>query len=114
MLNKGYKNIYQLEGGILSYLEKVDKKDHLWRGECFVFDERVSVDQDLQPGKYVQCFGCRRPLSSNDLKLKSYVEGISCCYCIKETSEKDKLRFQERQKQINLAKDRGTDHFGKQ
>ena len=114
MLHKGHNNIFQLEGGILNYLKRVSKKDHLWEGECFVFDERVSVNKNLEPGNYIQCFGCRRPLSQKDIELESYVQGVSCLYCINITSNKDKLRFKERQKQIDLAKERGINHFGNQ
>ena len=114
MLNKGFKNVYQLEGGILNYLEQVDKKNHLWDGECFVFDERVSVGRGLESGKYIQCFGCRHPLSEKDVKSADYVKGVACSYCINKTSVKDKLRFQERQKQIDLAIEKGANHFGDQ
>ncbi|MDG2060447.1 MAG: rhodanese-related sulfurtransferase [SAR86 cluster bacterium] len=114
MMHKGYKEVFQLEGGILNYIERVKAEDHLWQGECFVFDERVSVDKNLLPGNYSQCFGCRRPLSKKDMKSRYYVKGVSCHLCFDETSENDKLRFRERQKQIELAAMRGINHFGGQ
>ena len=92
-------NVYQLKGGILSYLtNSKDKK--LWEGECFVFDERVTVDKDLNKGSYYQCFACRRPLSEKDLESTHYSAGVSCHQCIDEKSEEDRLRYLERQKQI--------------
>ncbi len=81
MLELGFDEVYHLQGGILNYLEKTPAEDNRWDGECFVFDTRVAVDRDLAEGGYVQCHACRRPLSSNDLKLPAYREGVSCPHC---------------------------------
>ncbi len=112
MMSKGFEEVYQLNGGILNYLETVDSAENLWEGECFVFDERVSLDRALNQGKYVQCFGCRRPLSEQDLKSKNYLKGVSCSYCYDVSSDSDKERFAQRQKQIELAEARGHEHMG--
>ena len=112
MMSKGFEEVYQLNGGILNYLETVDSAENLWEGECFVFDERVSLDRALNQGKYVQCFGCRRPLSEEDLKSKNYLKGVSCSYCYDVSSDSDKERFAQRQKQIELAEARGHEHMG--
>ena len=112
MMSKGFEEVYQLNGGILNYLETVDSAENLWEGECFVFDERVSLDRTLNQGKYVQCFGCRRPLSEEDLKSKNYLKGVSCSYCYDVSSDSDKERFAQRQKQIELAEARGHEHMG--
>ena len=112
MMSKGFEEVYQLNGGILNYLETVDSDENLWEGECFVFDERVSLDRALNQGKYVQCFGCRRPLSEEDLKSKNYLKGVSCSYCYDVSSDSDKERFAQRQKQIELAEARGHEHMG--
>ena len=112
MMSKGFEEVYQLNGGILNYLETVDSAENLWEGECFVFDERVSLDRALNQGKYVQCFGCRRPLSEEDIKSKNYLKGVSCSYCYDVSSDSDKERFAQRQKQIELAEARGHEHMG--
>jgi len=114
MLEEGFEEVYHLQGGILKYLETVPKEKSLWQGECFVFDQRVAVTNELKEGQYSQCFACRHPLSKDELKSNDYNEGISCCYCIKKTSLEKKNNLKERQKQINLAKTRGEDHIGKQ
>ena len=101
LLQKGFKKVFQLKGGILNYLKSIKQEEQLWKGECFVFDERVSVDQELDEGTFVQCFGCRRPLSEEDLESKKYVKGVSCPYCFNLTSKSDKKRFAQRQKQID-------------
>ncbi len=98
---KGLENTYQLEGGILNYLDSDVEKEN-WIGECFVFDERVTVDKKLKPGIFIQCFACRRPLSPEDIKHKDYVKGISCLYCINEKSEFDRKRYSDRQKQFEM------------
>ena len=102
----GYKNVFHLEGGILKYLEQIPKKESLWKGECFVFDYRVSVEHGLKVGHYEMCFACRMPISKEDKQDTDYVEGISCKYCINKISEKQKKRFNERQKQIELQKNK--------
>jgi len=101
---KGFKNIYQLKGGILNYLNKIKQKDSLWKGECFVFDNRVSLKHGLQQGSYIICSGCRKPISINDKKSKMYEEGVSCPNCYNKLSKSQKSRFRMRQSQIYKAK----------
>ena len=103
MLLEGFETVYHLKGGILAYLEKVPQADSLWEGECFVFDERVSVDHQLKKGKYKQCYGCRRPINEKDMSSPFYVKGVSCPYCYHSTTTKQKMRFKERQNQIDLS-----------
>ena len=110
--SKGFDEVYHLEGGILKYLEDVPKEESLWQGECFVFDDRVTVDHDLKPGSYDQCHACRMPISDTDKKSTAYVRGISCSHCIDSKTDADRARFRERQKQIHLANERGEDHIG--
>ena len=112
MLNQGFKNVYQLNGGILKYLEEIDRDKTLWQGECFVFDSRVSVDYELAKGKYEQCYACRRPLSKEDLHSKSYKKGVACHHCINEKSDNQRARFSERQRQVELAEKRNQKHIG--
>ena len=110
----GFDDVYHLKGGILKYLEEVPKEESLWQGECFVFDERVTVDHDLRQGGYDQCHACRRPISDKDKESKDYKLGSSCPYCIRETTEEQRRRFEERQRQIKLAKLKGKNHRGPQ
>lgn len=109
---EGFGEVYHLKGGILKYLETVDPEENRWQGDCFVFDDRVSVDKDLKPGNHVLCHACRRPLTIDEQQSEHYVPGISCSYCIDTVSEERRARFAERQKQINLAKARGEAHLG--
>ncbi len=111
MINLGLKDIYQLEGGILNYLDLIKSQDNLWNGECFVFDDRVSVNNNLKKGKYIQCFACRSALSEKDVNSKHYIKGISCERCYDKTSLKKKKGLAERVKQIKIAKIRKTNHF---
>ena len=108
---KGFKNIYQLNGGILNYLNKIKKKDSMWTGECFVFDNRISLKHGLKVGSYYMCSGCRKPINSKDKKSKKYEEGVSCPNCHDNLTEIQKERFRMRQKQINLAKKTGSKHI---
>lgn len=112
MLDLGFKNVNQLQGGILNYLEQVSGKDNRWIGECFVFDSRVAVDRDLAEGGYVQCHACRRPLSSEDLASRDYREGVSCPKCIGELDEERAARLEERRRQVEFARERGEKHIG--
>ena len=112
MINEGFDEVYQLDGGVLKYLKEVEEDKNLWEGECFVFDERVTVNKNLERGDYYQCFGCRRPLSKIDLQSDHYVKGVSCHMCYQSSSEEDKSRFAQRQKQIELAEQRGHQHMG--
>jgi UPF0176 protein len=108
---KGFKNIYQLNGGILNYLKKTKKKNSLWKGECFVFDNRISLKHGLKVGSYSMCSGCRKPISPKDKKSKKYEEGVSCPNCHDGLTETQKSRFRMRQQQINLAKKSGSKHI---
>ena len=108
----GFENVYHLEGGILNYLDKVPEAESLWQGECFVFDDRVTVAHNLEPGTFDQCHACRMPISDEDKASEAYTKGVSCPHCIDQKSDEDRARFQEREKQIQLAKQRGEDHIG--
>ncbi|QEI12643.1 oxygen-dependent tRNA uridine(34) hydroxylase TrhO [Cellvibrio japonicus] len=109
---QGFDEVYHLEGGILKYLEEVPEQDSLWRGECFVFDNRVAVNHQLEKGIYDQCHGCRHPITEDDKKSPMYMLGVSCPRCYNLLSEEQKTRFGERQKQIELAKARNEVHIG--
>jgi len=112
MKEQGFEEVYHLEGGILKYLEEVPKEDTMWKGECFVFDNRVAVDHDLNKGSYDQCHACRMPITEEEKQLEAYQEGLSCHHCIDTVSDEQRERFAERQKQIELAKARGEGHIG--
>ena len=111
MKEQGYEDVYHLEGGILKYLEEVPKEESLWEGECFVFDNRVSVKHGLEEGSYDQCYGCRWPITDDDKKSEHYIKGVCCPRCYKDTPEEKKQRSAERQKQIDLARERGEQHI---
>ena len=112
LLSCGFRDVVQLRGGILNYLEKVDREDSLWEGECFVFDGRVAVDHDLAEGDYEQCFACRRPISEVDMASEKYQPGVSCPRCHDVSTPEQKRRFSERQRQVELAQGRGDKHIG--
>jgi UPF0176 protein len=112
MLELGFEEVYHLQGGILKYLEEMPKEENRWDGECFVFDTRVAVDRDLAEGGYVQCHACRRPLGAGDIASPDYQEGVSCPKCINEVDDKRKEGLRERQKQVELARERGNEHIG--
>ena len=103
---QGIEEVFHLKGGILKYLEEVPEEKSVWNGECFVFDGRVSVGHGLEIGPHQLCFGCRRPIMPEDVKRENFELGVSCHQCFNETSEQDKDRFRERQKQIDLEKRR--------
>ena len=107
----GFKNVFQLKGGILNYLKKTRKKENLWKGECFVFDNRVSLKRDLSVGSFTICSGCRHPISQKNRMSPNYEEGVSCPRCHNTLSNTQKARFRMRQKQINLAKKAGKRHI---
>lgn len=113
MLEKGFENVYHLQGGILKYLEEVPEEKSLWEGECFVFDQRVAVTHNLLEGNFDQCYACRHPLSPDEIKSAQYSPGVSCPYCYNKISDEKKASVVERQKQIVLAKSRGEMHIGK-
>ena len=108
---KGFKNIYQLNGGILNYLNKIKKNESLWRGECFVFDNRISLKHKLKVGSYSVCGGCRMPISPKDKRSNKYEEGVSCTNCYDKLTETQKSRFRMRQSQIYKAKQTGKKHI---
>ncbi len=112
MKQSGFKDIVQLKGGIINYLNyfKKQKNEALWKGECFVFDNRVTVNKNLNPGKYLQCHGCRRPITVKDTKSSMFVKGVSCPYCFKTRSKEQKKRSLTRQKQIDFAEAYNLDH----
>lgn len=112
MLSLGFENVYHLKGGILKYLEQIPEEESLWKGECFVFDDRVAVTHNLKEGSYDQCHGCRHPITEEMKLSEHYVHGVSCPLCYQEKTEEKKLRSAQRQLQIDLAKQRGTQHLG--
>ena len=107
MLAKGFKNIYQLKGGILKYLEEISLAESKWQGECFVFDNRVSVKNEMKQGTYDLCHACRSPINVFDRRSKDYQKGISCTKCINKTTKDKKLQLKERNKQTEIAKKKG-------
>ena len=109
--NKGFRNIYQLNGGILNYLNKIKKNESLWKGECFVFDNRISLKHGLKLGSYSICSGCRMPISSKDKRSNKYEEGVSCPNCHDKLTETQNSRFRMRQSQIYKAKQSGKKHI---
>ena len=110
--SQGVEDVVHLKGGILKYLETVPEEESLWRGECFVFDNRVSVGHNLAPGSYDLCHACRMPITENDKASPHYARGVSCPNCHGLHSEEKKRNFAERQKQVDLAKARGEQHIG--
>ncbi|QYJ88326.1 rhodanese-related sulfurtransferase [Shewanella rhizosphaerae] len=109
---QGFDEVYHLEGGVLKYLEEVKPEESLWEGECFVFDNRVSVNHQLEKGQYDQCNACRLPITEEDKQSEHYVQGVSCPHCIDKLSDKQRKRFVERERQVQLAKSRGESHIG--
>lgn len=112
MKNQGFEKVYQLKGGILKYLEETETQNSLWQGECFVFDDRVSVKHDLSEGSYDLCHGCRMPITEQDKLSSHYVKGVSCSNCVNEKTSLQIKRYKTRQKQINLAKAKNKNHLG--
>ncbi len=110
---EGVEDVFHLKGGILNYLEHVPESESLWRGECFVFDERVSVGHGLAPGDHGLCRACRRPLDRDDMAHDHYVEGVSCPRCYPERSDEQRARYAERHRQAELARARGEEHIGR-
>jgi len=109
---QGFDEVYHLKGGILKYLEQVPQEETLWEGECFVFDNRVTVDHGLEKGKYDQCHACRMPIDEHDMSSEHYQKGVSCPYCYDEHSADQVKRYAERERQMELAKQRGEEHIG--
>ncbi|MFZ2450365.1 MAG: rhodanese-related sulfurtransferase [Methylovulum miyakonense] len=109
---QGFDEVYHLKGGILKYLEEVPVDETLWQGECFVFDERVTVNHHLEKGEYDQCNACRLPITEADKASEKYQQGVSCPHCYGKASAEQKARFSEREKQMELARKRGEAHIG--
>jgi UPF0176 protein len=109
---QGFEEVYHLQGGILKYLEDIPESESLWEGECFVFDNRVTVNHSLEKGSYDQCHACRLPITVEDKKSDKYFQGVSCPSCYNKKSDVKRLRFKEREKQVQLAKQRGEPHIG--
>jgi UPF0176 protein len=109
---QGFEEVYHLKGGILKYLQDVPPEETLWEGECFVFDERVTVNLQLQKGNYDQCNACRMPITEADKAGEQYQQGVSCPHCYKKATPQQKARFSEREKQMELARQRGEAHLG--
>ena len=112
LVEKGFEEVYQLHGGILNYLETVSSEESLWKGECFVFDQRVAVTEELEIGNYELCYACSQPLSPEDRQSEKYEPGISCPYCYDQLTEKQRDRCRERRRQQELAKQRNQKHVG--
>jgi len=113
MKQNGFDDVYHLKGGILKYLETQPEESSLWDGDCFVFDQRVAVGHHLAESDYDQCFACRYPITEQEKTSPLYVKGVSCPRCHNRMSEDQRARFAERQKQIDLAKQRGEVHIGR-
>ncbi|MBL9046037.1 MAG: rhodanese-related sulfurtransferase [Tabrizicola sp.] len=112
LLGQGLNEVYHLKGGILKYLEEVPEAESLWQGQCFVFDDRVSVGHGLKPGGFTSCGACRRPVTPEDQAHPGFEEGVACPACLGEYSPADRDRFRERQRQMLLAERRGSRHLG--
>ena len=110
--SKGFESVYHLQGGILKYLEEVDEEASLWDGECFVFDDRVAVKHNLELGKYDQCHACRFPITDEDKSHPHYEKGAACPRCYGTKGSDQVSRYREREKQVQLASDRGEAHIG--
>ncbi len=112
MKEQGFEEVYHLEGGILQYLEDVPESESLWQGECYVFDNRVAVDHQLERGSYDLCHGCRLPITEADKDSEKYIEGVTCPRCFDSQTPDQRERFMERQRQMELAKARNEEHIG--
>jgi len=112
MLEQGFENVYHLQGGILKYLEKIPAENSLWQGECFVFDQRVAVGHGLSVGQHDQCRSCRHPISAEDKASPKYEDGVSCPRCHDSLTEAKRASARERQRQVQIALQRGKQHIG--
>jgi len=112
MLQQGFAEVYQLQGGILRYLQEVKPEENLWQGECFVFDGRVAVDRELHKGEHEQCYSCRHPLSAKDRQSDKFEQGVSCPYCYDSLTTARRAGLKERQRQVELATERHQLHVG--
>ena len=111
---QGFEEVYHLEGGILKYLEEVPEEETMWQGECFVFDNRVSVNHKLEKGEYDQCHACRMPITEEEKQDERFEQGVSCPHCFDKYTDEQRRRFIERERQVQLAKERGEAHIGAQ
>jgi UPF0176 protein len=109
---QGFEDVYHLDGGVLKYLEEVEQENSMWQGECFVFDSRVAVGHGLEQGQYDQCFACRYPITEAEKQSEHYVKGVSCHRCVDKYTDEQRSSFAERERQINLANQRGEKHIG--
>jgi UPF0176 protein len=109
---QGFENVFHLKGGILKYLEEVSEDESMWKGECFVFDNRVTVDHSLSKGEHDQCHACRMPITEADKQIPLYEKGVSCPHCHDKYSAERKERFKQRERQVQLARQRGEAHIG--
>jgi len=114
LLENGFEKVYHLQGGILNYLEKIPDEESTWEGDCFVFDQRVTVNSSLEKGNYELCFACQEIVSEEDRDSVQYEEGVSCPKCFNTISDEQRQRAKERQRQIEIAKARNRSHFGDQ
>ena len=112
MKKEGFKNVFHLKGGVLKYFEDITTDQSKWTGECFVFDDRVSLDHNLDEGSYDMCHGCRMPITKQDKESKYFIKGVSCPACFESKTNEQKSRYMSRQKQIDLAKSRNENHIG--
>ena len=112
MKKEGFKNVFHLKGGVLKYFEDISTDQSKWIGECFVFDNRVSLDHNLDEGSYDMCHGCRMPITKQDKESKYFIKGVSCPACFASKTDEQKSRYMSRQKQIDLAKSRNESHIG--
>ncbi len=109
---QGFEDVYHLQGGILKYLEQVPVDQSAWQGECFVFDNRVAVNHNLEKGQYDQCYACRYPITEDEKNSEQYQQGVSCPHCYDKVTAKQRQRFLEREKQVQMSKQRGEEHIG--
>ena len=109
---QGFDEVYHLKGGILKYLEEVPESETRWQGECFVFDNRVTVNHKLERGNYDQCHACRMPITEEDKSSDTYKQGVSCPHCYDRHSPEQVKRYAERERQMELARKRGEQHIG--
>ncbi len=109
---QGFDEVFHLQGGVLKYLEEIPADESLWEGECFVFDNRVAVNHDLEKGQYDQCYACRYPITEEEKNSPQFEQGVSCPHCYDKVSDRQRQRFAEREKQVKLAKQRGEEHIG--
>lgn len=109
---QGFEEVFHLQGGVLKYLEEIPAEQSLWQGECFVFDNRVAVNHELEKGQYDQCYACRYPITEEEKNSEQFEQGVSCPHCYNKVSERQRQRFLEREKQVKLAKLRGEEHIG--